>query len=123
MSVATRRVTKVVRWWAVSSLLGLALVGCDPSAVDVFTVTIKNDTPSSVVIEYCGSDCSTVYYTNTVAPEGSLAENTSTENLDEYIRTKDYSSGKVLGCLNLKFRAVPTNLTIRVSTTGKCPTR
>ena len=113
-------VTQALRWWAAATLLGLALVACDPSAVDVFAVTIKNDTSASVVIEYCGSDCSTVYYTNTVAPQGSIAENTSTENLDEYIRIKD-DSGKVLGCLNLKFSSVPSSLTIPVSNTGQCP--
>lgn len=113
-------VTQVLGWWPAAILIGISLVACDPSAVDVFAVTIKNDTPASVVIEYCGSDCSTVYYTNTVASQGSLAENTSTENLDEYIRFKD-TTGHVLGCVNLKFASVPSSLTIPASSKGKCP--
>ena len=88
--------------------------------MDVFAVTIKNDTATAVVVEYCGSDCSTVYYTNTVPAQGSLPQNTSTENLNEYMRIKDLS-GHVVGCLNLRFSAVPSSTTIPVSAKGACP--
>ena len=95
-------------------------MGCNPSAVDVFAVTIENDTTTPVVLEYCGSDCSTIYYASTVPPQGSLAQNTSTEDLDEYIRIKD-PSGHVVGCLNLKYSAVPSGTTIPISAKGACP--
>jgi len=98
----------------------LSLAGCDDlSRIQVFTVSIVNDTGEAVVVRDCDDFCSSSSFALDLAPGASAPVNRTT-NQHKYlsITTKE---GAHVGCLDLYFTRAQPGAEIPVSATIPCP--
>jgi len=106
--------------WLALPALALALSGCaELQRIQVFTVSIVNDTPGAVVVRDCSGYCSRSLLTFHLAPGASVAVHRTT-NEHKYFSVTS-SSGAHLGCVDLFFRTVQPGASVDVSRARACP--
>ena len=106
-------------------LVALGLVfgargGASSSGADTFSLTLRNDTSSAVLLKQCDVKCSEFHEQDHLAPGGPVGVNTSPDNVANWWVVQG-GSGQVLGCLNLQYDRPHQGLTVNVSATVPCP--
>jgi hypothetical protein len=100
--------------------LAAAVAGCgNLSNIEVFQVSIVNDTASPVVVRDCADYCSSSPLTFNLASGQSTRLNRITGE-HKYLSVTTPSGGHV-GCVDLYFSAPSPGATVPVSSAGKCP--
>jgi hypothetical protein len=113
----------VVMLVALAGLLCFGATGCysiDPTEQG-FTIHIKNDTPSAVVIGYCKDDECDSYWDTWNVGVGEEADAAISDRgvFDRYgVISK---SGRLLGCLPLKFSHAYEDVVVLASQMVPCP--
>lgn len=85
-----------------------------------FSVTLRNDTSSLVVLKQCDVDCTSFHSVFRLAPGRTAPVNTSSWGADNWWVVTD-ESGKTRGCLDLPFYRKATGVVVDVSGYGPCP--
>ena len=104
-------------------VLGLvfgASVGPSSSGVDTFSLTLRNDTSSAVLLKQCDVKCTEFHEQDHLTPGGTVSVNTSPGNVANWWVVQG-GSGQVLGCLNLQYDRPHPGLTVNISATIPCP--
>lgn len=91
----------------------------DPTE-QTFSVTLRNDTSSTVVLKQCDVDCSSFHSVFRLVPGRTAAVNTSSWGADNWWVVAD-QGGRTLGCLDLLFYRKETGVIVDVSGYGRCP--
>lgn len=91
----------------------------DPTE-QAFTVTLHNDTASTVVVKQCDAKCDSFHETDRLQPGGSVPVNTSSDGAANWWAVTD-GSGRTLGCLPLTYHHKVDGLVIDVSGYTACP--
>jgi hypothetical protein len=100
--------------------LPLTVGGCaNLGRIQVFHVSIVNDTASPVVVRNCDSFCSSSLLAFDLQPGGSVPVNRTTNDHDYWSVTTP--TGGHIGCVDLFFRAPQPGASVPVSGAGPCP--
>jgi hypothetical protein len=87
--------------------------------IQVFSVSIVNDTASTVVVRDCDSFCSSSLLTFPLQP-GASVEIHRTPNEHKYFSVTTPSGGHI-GCVDLYFKVAQPGASVPVSQAGPCP--
>lgn len=85
-----------------------------------FTVTLHNDTPVTVVLKQCDSDCSSFHERHRLEPGGSVRVDSSSDSAANWWSVTN-STGATLGCLLLRYDHKVEGLVVNVSARTTCP--
>jgi len=107
------------------ALIAVALLaGCDsidPTSQS-FGITFRNDTGMNVHLKLCSDDaCRHFDYSHSWKAGQSAQENISDRNLLTRWLVQDDASGKVIGCLPLRFAQKYDAVVVRISQAVVCP--
>lgn len=85
-----------------------------------FTVTLHNDTSSTVVVKQCDAKCDSFHEQDRLQPDGSVPVNTSSDGAANWWSVTD-ASGHTLGCIPLTYHHKVDGLVVDVSSYTTCP--
>jgi hypothetical protein len=85
-----------------------------------FTVTLRNDTPSAVVVKQCDVKCNSFHEKDRLPPGGSIPVNTSSNDVANWWAVSD-SAGRTIGCLPLRYSHKVDGLVVNISERTTCP--
>jgi len=125
---SNRRVHRLV--FVIGGLFGLLFIvaliseavlhtSIDPTE-HAFTVTLHNDTASTIVVQQCDAKCNSFHEKDRLQPGGSVRVNTSSDGAANWWAVTD-SSGRTLGCLPLTDHHKVDGLVVDVSSYTACP--
>ena len=86
-----------------------------------FAVTLHNDTSRAVVLKQCDARCSSFHEQDRLSPGANVGVNTSGDNVANWWLVADESSGRTLGCLDLRHSRKIERLVVNVSSRAACP--
>jgi hypothetical protein len=100
--------------------LSLIVGGCaNLGRIQVFPVSIVNDTGSPVIVRNCDSFCSSSLLAFDLQPGGTVPVNRTTNEHDYWSVTTPV--GGHIGCVDLFFRIPQPGASVPVSGAGLCP--
>ena len=92
---------------------------CDPTE-STFSVQLKNDTESTVVVRQCDVRCNEFHDIFRLEPNQSVRVNTTENHVDNWWVIED-RGGHRLGCLDLLFDHKQQGVVINISQRVNCP--
>lgn len=115
----TRSVLPVIVLVATASLAGCDSI--DPTSQS-FGITFRNDSGANVHLELCSDDaCRHFDYSHGWKIGQSAQENVSDRDLLTRWLVRDDASGRIIGCLPLRFDQKYARVVVRVSQAVRCP--
>lgn len=98
----------------------LAALGFTDPTEQAFSVTLRNDTSSVLMLRQCDVDCTSFHSVFQLAPGRTAAVNTSSWGADNWWMVSD-ENGRVLGCVDLLFDHKASGVVVDLSGYGPCP--